>query len=167
MLHYKLLGECDIHVVKMYLLRKHLKSIIWQQYLLSRGANKQLHHYRVTPTEPEVSRERHTINSDGSYLCQMLFVSDTELGEFVPLSYQVNSVIYCTTAARFKNWTVIPFCRENNAFCMIKHKQNVKNKGSKAFYSVITKAKLSTQWCFLSSLLAWCLMQHNIQSPEN
>lgn len=66
------------------LAEKALESIIWQQYLLSRGKNKQLHHYSVTPTEPGDSREQHTINSDGSRLRQMMFVSDTEPGGFGP-----------------------------------------------------------------------------------
>lgn len=132
---------------------KALESIIWQQYLLSRGANKQLHHYRETPREPEVSREQHTINLDGSHLCQMLFVSDTDLGEFV-ISSQVSCLlIHCSVVLKAHstpNWTVLPFCRDNNLFSMITQKERVKNKGSNAFYSVITMALQSFNWVVLS-----------------
>lgn len=87
MLHYQVQRDCDIHVVKMNVLKstyiKHLTVIFFEHGVGGGGANKQLQHYRVTPTEPEVSREQHIINLGGSRLCQRLFASDTEMDEFV------------------------------------------------------------------------------------
>lgn len=122
------------------LAEKALKSIIWQQYLLNRGANKQLHHYRVTHTEPQ------TIHLGGSYLCQMLFVSDTELGEFVTCHIKSSQFFIVSLQPGLKSilntfLNCIIFFAENNLFSTIKQKQKVKNKGSIAFDCVITKGK--------------------------
>lgn len=80
---------------------KALESIIWQQYLLS---GEQTNSCTATEWHPR-SLKQHTTNLEGSYLHQMLFVSDTQLGENLsPVTWnRASSLLYLCSQQVLKN----------------------------------------------------------------
>lgn len=100
-MHPKLQSGCEIYVVKMYLVRKHLNQLFDSNIC---RAGEQTNSCIAAEWHPR-SLKQHTTNLGGSYLRQMLFVSDTQLGENLSpvTSNRASSLLYLCSQRVLKN----------------------------------------------------------------
>lgn len=139
-LHYKLQRECDIHVVKMYLLRKRLNQLFDSNIC---WVEEQTNSCTTTEWHPR-SLKFHVnsiplIHRACIYVRCCLFQTQDWMNLSLVISSLVSSLLYhcrhVLDTYSVPTWTAILFKREHHDDAKIK---KVKNKGSNASYSVFT-----------------------------
>lgn len=147
---------------------KALKSIIWQQYLLSRGGKQ-----TAAPLRSDTHRDSNSLPliSEAHIYVRCCLFPTHDWVRICHLWHRVKTVLILSLKPGFKSkyntqldCNALFLQREQCVFC--EKVKTVQIGGGISLYYVITKPELSTHWCFLSSLLAQCLIQQNIQGAK-